>query len=195
MAYSLVKYVHLLGAILMGGGLVAVWMADLRSRQLVELVPFAEAVRNIAVCYDGLVVPGSLMLLSSGAWLIVQSYGGLAFLDMPWLAGMVGLFLLEFIEGNTVTRLYFLRIRRLTRHALSQGHFIPELARERAKTVPSFTHFLDLPILALIVALGALKPDSWTLFLAGAVVAVTIASLLTFWISRLYPWGRAPGDE
>jgi hypothetical protein len=51
--YGLLKFFHLVGAVLMGGGLIGVWMADLRSRQLHELKPFSEAVRNIAVFYDG----------------------------------------------------------------------------------------------------------------------------------------------
>lgn len=190
MTYNLLRFAHILGAILMGAGLVAVWMADLRSRQVRDLTAFAEAVRNIAVCYDGLVVPGALLLLASGSWLIGQYYGGLASLGVPWLAGMVVLFLAEFIEGNTVTRLYFMRLRRITREALAQGHFTPELERERGKSLPSFTHFLDLPVLTLIVALGALKPDSWTLFIAGSILALAVASALNTWIPRLYPWGN-----
>jgi len=189
--YNLLKFLHLLGAILMGAGLVAVWMADLRSRQLRELLPFAEAVRNIAVCYDGLVVPGALLLLASGVWMITNFYGGWAFLDIPWLAGMVVLFLAEFIEGNTITRLYFMRLRRMTQRALAEGRFTPELEHERGKLVPSFTHFLDLPALTLIIALGALKPGSWTLFIAGSALAVVIASTLTVLIPRLYPWSAS----
>jgi len=189
MTYNLLKFLHLLGAILMGAGLIGVWMADLRSRQLRELGQFAEAVRNIAVFYDGLVVPGALALLASGSWMIVEFYGGWAFLGMPWLAGMVVLFLIEFIEGNTVTRLYFLRLRRMTRDAMEQGGFTPELERERGKLVPTFTHYLDLPVLTLIVALGALRPNSWTLFIVGAVVSVAVGIALTLWIPRLYPWG------
>ena len=68
MDYSLLKLFHIVGAVLIGGGLIGVWMADLRSRQLRELKPFSEAVRNIAVFYDGLVVPGALLLLISGTW-------------------------------------------------------------------------------------------------------------------------------
>jgi Predicted integral membrane protein (DUF2269) len=117
-------------------------------------------------------------------------YGGWAFLDTPWLAGMVILFLAEFIEGNTVTRLYFMRLLRMTRRALEEGDFTCELQEERGKLVPSFTHFLDLPALTLIIALGALKPESWTLFAAGSGVAVAIASVLTYWIPRMYPWGK-----
>ncbi len=189
MTYNLLKFFHILGAILMGAGLVVVWLADMRSRQLRELSTFAEAVRTIAVCYDGLVVPGSLLLLVSGAWMIAQYYGGLNFLQVPWLAGMVALFLAEFIEGNTVTRLYFVRLLRLTRQSLQVGRFISELEHERGKLVPSFTHFLDLPALTLIIALGTLKPDTWLLWWVGVITALAISSLLTYWIPRMYPWG------
>ena len=99
----------------MGAGLIGVWYADLRSRQVRDLALFGEHVRQVAVFYDGLVVPGALLLLGSGTWLIVTVYGGWAFLRMPWLSGMVALFAFEFIEGNTLTRRYFMRLRRLTR--------------------------------------------------------------------------------
>ena len=41
---------------------------------------FAEAVRTIAVLYDGLVVPGALLLVGSGTWLIVTAFGDGRFL-------------------------------------------------------------------------------------------------------------------
>ncbi len=189
MEYSLLKFFHILGAVLIGSGLIGVWMADLRSRQLRELKLFSEAIRNIAVSYDGLVVPGAVLLLTSGAWMIVKFYGGWSFLQLPWLAGMVGLFVFEFIEGNTITRLYFMRLRRLTRSALDAGHVTPELQRARSELTPTFTHFLDLPMLFLIIALGATQPTTWTLFLTGSFAAIALATLLTLVIPRLYPWG------
>jgi uncharacterized membrane protein len=191
MTYLLLKFVHLLGAILMGAGLIGVWMSDLRSRQLRELNALAEAVRNIAVFYDGLVVPGALLLLASGTWMIIEFYGGWNFVQVPWLLGMVVLFAFEFVEGNTVTRLYFMRLRRITREALQAGAITPELEKVRGEGIPTFTHFLDLPILFLIVALGAIRPMSWTLFIVGTVVAVVIATALTLYIPKLYPWGEA----
>jgi uncharacterized membrane protein len=130
---ALLKLIHIIGLVLIGAGLVGVFFADLRSRQSRELPLFAEAVRNIAVFYDGLVVPGALLLLGSGTWLIVEVYGGWDFVRLPWLAGMVALFAFEFIEGNTVTRLYFMRLRRLTRAALAQGRFTPEVEAARAR--------------------------------------------------------------
>ena len=58
MSYPILRFVHLLGLVLIGAGLIGVWYADLRSRQARNLPLFAEAVRQIAVFYDGLVVPG-----------------------------------------------------------------------------------------------------------------------------------------
>jgi len=189
MEYLILKYLHILGAVLMGAGLIGVWLADLRSRQHSDLIRFSEAVRYIAVFYDGVVVPGALVLLVSGTWFIVEYFGGWQFVETPWLAGMVLLFALEFVEGNTVTRLYFMKLRRLTQGALSQGGFTEELEKERGKLVPSFTHYLDLPVLFLIIALGAIKPSTWDVFIYGSLVAVVIASFFTVLIPRLYPWG------
>jgi uncharacterized membrane protein len=188
MTYDLLKLAHIIGAVLIGGGLIGVWLTDLRSRQSHELVRFSESVRNIAVFYDGVVVPGAILLLVSGTWLIVEFFGGWSFISTPWLAGMVFLFAFEFIEGNTVTRLYFMRLRRLTQEALQVGAFTPELKKARAENVPTFTHFLDLPMLFLIVTLGVLKPSNWGLFAVGSLVALAIATALTIFIPRLYPW-------
>jgi uncharacterized membrane protein len=188
MKYSLLRYAHLVGLMLIGGGLIGVWMSDLRSRKVRDLALFGEAIRNIAVFYDGLVVPGALILLMSGAWMTAEVWGGWQFLQHPWLAGMVVLFVLEFVEGNTVTRLYFMRLRRLTNEALRQGSVTPELTRARQEKVPTFTHFLDVPLLLLIVSLGALRPSTWTQFIGGAIAAVLVAMMLTLWIPRLYPW-------
>ena len=188
MTYAVLKLAHIIGAILIGAGLIGVWLCDMRSRQSRELVRFAEAVRNIAVFYDGVVVPGAILLLASGTWMIVEFFGGWGFLGIPWLAGMVFLFVFEFAEGNTVTRLYFMRLRRLTQEALSVGSFTPELEKARAENVPTFTHFLDLPMLFLIVSLGALKPDTWTLFFVGSLVALAVATALTIVVPRIYQW-------
>jgi uncharacterized membrane protein len=191
--YLVLKFVHLFGLTVMGAGLIGVWYADLRSRQVRELPLFAEAVRSIAVLYDGLVVPGALLLLGSGTWLIVTVYGGWAFLGIAWLAGMVALFAFELIEGNTITRVYFMRLRRVTREALKQGTVTAELEEIRRQHVPTFTHFLDIPILFVIVALGAIRPNTWALFAIGTTLALAAAAILTFVIPRLYP--LALGEE
>jgi uncharacterized membrane protein len=187
--FLLLRFAHLIGLMLMSGGLIGVFVADMRSRQVRDVKLFAQAVTFIAVFYDGLVVPGALLLLASGTWLIVSYYRGWEFLNVPWLAGMVLLFVLEFVEGNTITRLYFMRLRRLARVGVTEGRVTPELAGARAEQLASFTHFLDIPILLVIVSLGALRPGDWTQFVIGIVIAVAAASLLNYSIPRLYPWG------
>ena len=191
-AYAWLRFAHLLGLMLMAAGLIGVFVADMRSRQIRDLRLFGQAVSFVAVFYDGLVVPGALLLLASGTWLIIAYYDGWGFLGVPWLAGMVALFAFEFIEGNTITRLYFLRLRRLTRRAVAEGRVTPELARARREQLASFTHFLDLPILLVIVSLGALRPDDWTQFAVGTAAAVAVATALNYFVPRLYPWG---GEE
>ncbi len=186
--FLLLRFAHLVGMMLISAGLIGVFVADMRSRQSRELTLFAQAVLLIGVFYDGLVVPGALLLLASGAWLIVAYHGGWDFLQVPWLAGMVFLFLFEFVEGNTITRRYFIRLRRLTRAAQAEGRVTPELSRARAEQLASFTHFLDIPILMVIVSLGALRPSDWTQFTIGAAIAIAAASLLNYVIPRLYPW-------
>lgn len=195
MSYSILRFVHLLGMTLIAAGLIGVWYEDLRSRQIRDLQLFAETVRQIAVFYDGIVVPGALLLLGSGIWLIVTVYGGWAFLDMPWLTGMVVLFAFEFIEGNTITRLYFMRLRRMTMAAADRGTITPELQKARHEHVPTFTHFLDLPILFMIIALGAMRPNTWTMFWIGTTVAVVIATTLTLLIPRMYPFEIGPRPQ
>ena len=188
MTYELLRFVHVAGFGLIAAGLFGVFVSDLRSRQLTDLPLFAEAVRNIAVFYDGLVVPGALLLLGSGTWLIAEFYAGWTFLDVPWLVGMVLLFAIEFIEGNTITRTYFMRLRRLTREAVASGRVTPELARARGERVPTFTHFLDIPLLLVIVSLGVLRPNNWTVFTIGVIAALVVATVLSVLLPRLYPW-------
>jgi uncharacterized membrane protein len=187
--FLLLRFAHLIGLMLMSAGLIGVFVADMRSRQVHDVKLFSQAVTFIAVFYDGLVVPGALLLLASGVWLIISYYGGWDFLNVPWLVGMVVLFVLEFLEGNTITRLYFMRLRRLARAALAEERVTPELALARAEQLASFTHFLDIPILLVIVSLGALRPSDWTQFVIGVVIAVAAASVLNYFIPRLYPWG------
>jgi uncharacterized membrane protein len=188
MTYSFLRFAHLVGLMLMGAGLIGVWLSDLRSRKVHDLVRFAEAIRNVAVFYDGVVVPGALILFFSGVWMTADVWGGWGFTQHPWLVGMILLFVIEFVEGNTITRLYFMRLHRLTNNALAQGAVTPELTRARQEHLPTFTHFLDIPMLMVIVSLGAIRPTTWTQFIIGIVCALLIATALTISIPRLYPW-------
>lgn len=68
-----------------------------------------------------------------------------------------------------------------------------ELEEARRHHLPTFTHFLDLPILFVIVALGAARPNTWTLFVVATVLAVGAATILTLVIPRMYPFSVDPG--
>jgi len=189
MTYEILRLLHIIGAIVIGAGLIGVWLSDLRSRQVPDLPRFGEAIRNVRVFYYGLVFPGAVALLVSGTWLIVNAYGGWSFdfLQVPWLAGMVLLFAFEFIEGNTITRLYFSKLHRLALEAERTGRVSPALERARSETLPTFTHFLYLPLFLVIVSLGATRPSTWSLFAVGTTVATLVASALTVILPRLYP--------
>ena len=60
--YLLLRFAHLIGLMLMSAGLIGVFVADMRSRQIRDVKLFAQAVTFIGVFYDGLVVPGALLL-------------------------------------------------------------------------------------------------------------------------------------
>ena len=55
--YVLLRFAHLIGLMLMSAGLIGVFVADMRSRQVRDVKLLAQAVMFIAVFYDGLVVP------------------------------------------------------------------------------------------------------------------------------------------
>jgi hypothetical protein len=49
---------HVIGAVIMGAGLIGVWLSDLRGREARDLARFSKTVRNIGVFYNGLVFGG-----------------------------------------------------------------------------------------------------------------------------------------
>jgi uncharacterized membrane protein len=100
--YTLLKLAHVVGAVLIGGGLIGVWVSDLRSRQIRDLPRFSEAARHAGV--------------------------------------------------------------------------------------PTFTHFLDLPLFLVIVSLGVVRPTSWALFVSGTAVSLFIAAVLSIAVPRMYKW-------
>ena len=111
--YPLLRLLHFIGFIFLGGGLLAVFVSEWRGYRTGEPTVFAEAARYTAIFYDALVLPGAILIWVSGPLLVLQL--GLGMFDAPWLVAMWGVFLFEFIEGNTVTRIQFRRTLRLSR--------------------------------------------------------------------------------
>jgi hypothetical protein len=173
--YLLLRLGHVAGFILLGGGLAAVFLADWRGRWTTDVHAFAEAARFTALFYDGLVVPGALLIAASGLGLVFEL--GLGFFEAPWLVGMWGLFVFEFVEGNTITRLVYRRTVRQAQQALAGAGATTAFASQ--SLVGRLTHFLDLPLFAVIVYCGVVRPESWANVGIAIAIAVTLAVLLT----------------
>lgn len=175
--YLLFKLGHILGFILVGGGLLGVFVCQLRSQRSKDLVRFADAAQYTAIFYDLLVLPGAFLVSLSGLFLIEEL--GLGFFAQPWLAAMWGLFLFEFVEGNTITRLEYHRTLRLSLEALDKGS-LGDCELSEAKTLLGrFTHFLDLPLFTAIVYCGVIRPDTWWHVSTVIAIALILALILT----------------
>ena len=98
---------------------------------------------------------------------------------------MWGLFLFEFIEGNTVTRVQFRRTLKVSR-SLAEDEPLTDEIRGRARTfIGRLAHFLDLPLFCVIVYCGVARPGSW-LEVGGAIgVAIAAALALMYAVPRL----------
>lgn len=177
MTYPILKLLHMVGYILIGAGLVSVFIADSRFHQTRNVRIMAEACRYVAIFYDGVVFPGAILAGVSGVILTLNLNFG--FFEFPWLTGMWVLFAFEFVEGNTITRIHFRRTLRLSRAALREGGISAELEEEMRRKLPRFTHYLDLPLFLVIVSLGGLRLPTWDHFVLGTLLALVVAIALT----------------
>lgn len=181
--YLLLRFVHVAGAILLGGGLLAVFVSEWRAMRVRDLARFAEAAWYTSSFYDALVLPGALLAAASG--LVMALELGLGLLSEPWLVGMWGLFVFEFIEGNTVTRVQFRRARRLSAQAEAEGRPL-EPARVAARTVlGQVAHFLDLPLFGVMIWCGMIRPDRWSDLVLALGVGIATAAALSVVVPRL----------
>jgi uncharacterized membrane protein len=181
--YSFLRLMHFLGFILLGGGLLAVFVSEWRAYRTDKVELFAEAAFYTATFYDALVTPGAALMILSGPLLIQQL--GLGWFDHPWLAGMWGLFLFEFIEGNTVTRRQFRRTLRLSRMMAAEEAFSEQRRNEARTRLGQIAHFLDLPLFTAIIYFGVMRPDEWRQVIVAIAVAILAALSLTFSAPRL----------
>ena len=180
----LLRFGHFAGFILLGSGLVAVFLSELRAYRTEEPELFAEAAWYTAMFYDALAVPGALLLAASGTLLVLEFGYGL--FELPWLTAMWMLFVFEFVEGNTVTRIQFRRTLRRSREAVAAGGGLtPELRDEARTPLGQIAHFLDVPLFLVIVWCGVMRPDGWLPIGAAVALAVSVAIVLTLTVPRL----------
>ncbi len=182
--YLLLKFAHILGFILLGGGLLAVWVSEFQAYRTNEIGVFAESSRYTAIFYDFLVIPGAIITATSGFFLVQNL--GLGFFEEPWLITMWGLFLFEFIEGNTITRIQFRKTLRSSKKAFESGKTLTEEVRENARTlINQIVHFLDLPMTMVIVYCGTVRPDNWTTIFTAIAIALVATALMVILVPRL----------
>ncbi len=182
--YSLLKFAHIIGFILLGGGLLAVFISEFEAYHTREMKAFVEAARYTARFYDSLVIPGAIIVAISGYFLLDKL--GLGFFDAPWIIGMWGLFLFEFVEGNTITRLQFRKTLGLSLKAQVESKALTEAVRHEARTLLNqIVHFLDLPMFAVIVYCGTVRPDTWDEFFTVFTLALVVTALLVIFVPRL----------
>jgi len=181
--YQLLRFFHVIGFIFLGGGLLAVFVSEWRGYGATRPVVFAEAAYYTAIFYDVMVLPGAFLMLTTGPLLIWKL--GLSYFEAPWLTGMWGLFLFEFIEGNTVTRVQFRRTLKISR-SLPEDKPLTDEIRGRARTfIGRLAHFLDVPLFTVIVYFGMARPDSWLNVGSAMGIAIAAALLLMFVAPRL----------
>jgi uncharacterized membrane protein len=181
--YLLLRFFHFTGFIFLGGGLLAVFVSEWRGYSATRSVVLAESAFYTAILYDFMAVPGALMMLITGPLLIWKL--GYNYFDAPWLTGMWGLFLFEFIEGNTLTRVQFRRTLRVSR-SLPEHQPLTEQTRREARTfIGRLAHFLDLPLFSVIIYCGVARPDNWLEVGRAIAIAIAAALALTVFVPRL----------
>ncbi len=182
--YILLKFGHIIGFTLLGGGLLAVWVSEYQGYRTNDLQEFVESSRYTAIFYDFLVIPGALSVGVTGFFLVKEL--GIGFFEEPWLIGMWGLFVFEFIEGNTLTRIQFRRTLRRSKRASEEEDVLTEEIRDEARSlINQIVHFLDIPILIVIIYCGTVRPDSWTYVLSAIAIALCVTALLVISVPRL----------
>ncbi|CAH0349213.1 DUF2269 family protein [Sphingobium sp. CECT 9361] len=192
--YEILKFLHVLAFIGLGSGLIGIFLMELQARKATSFQAMADTIAGLLAFYYRLTVPSSMLTLVSGFSLIFGFYGW-GFLEMPWLAGMMVLFLFEFLEGHIIMKLHYVRIRDAVAEARKTNEATKALDDELAAGVTNVTHFLDVPNFMLIVALGVLRPASWTFFYAGIAVVIAVTAFATYYIPSRFPWkGRYAND-
>ncbi len=188
--FTVLKLLHVLSIITLGAGLLGVVVSDLRARKAKSFELMVDSIDAMLMFYYRLVVPGSLGILLSG-FSMVFGYYGMSALQLPWLTGMLVLFVFEFFEGHLIMKLHYVKLRQAVDRAREVGASVPELERELRARLTLATHFLDVPNFTLIVILGMVRPLDWTLFTVGVVVVAVVTAWLTWYVPRRHPWREA----
>ncbi|WP_372660017.1 DUF2269 family protein [Hydrogenophaga sp.] len=186
-SFVLLKLLHVLAFITLGSGLIGVVVSDLRARRAADFPLLVDSIEAMLGFYYRLVVPGSMLILLSG-FSMVFGYYGWSFMEIPWLAGMMVLFVFEFFEGHLIMKFHYLKLKQGILAAKQANAPVPELEHELRARLTLATHFLDVPNFTLIVVLGIVRPTDWTLFSYGLVLVVAVTTWMAVVIPKRHPW-------
>lgn len=184
MSYGMLVTAHLLGAAALGVAILTLWWNDRRIARAGDCGTLADAGRRAQAIVQRLLLPGVLLLTSSGVWLLARYYGGWSFVRLPWLAAMAALFVFQSVWANTVTRRHAQRLGRLLASRHASDRLTPELDQVRRAPLARFGQQLEPLLFALIVALGLWRPMDWATVAAGAAAAVLLAAALAAYSAR-----------
>lgn len=176
MSHQVLLAAHLLGAAALGAAIVALWWNDRRVARAGDCGTLADAGRRAQAIVQRLLLPGVLLLASSGVWLVMRYYGGWNFVRLPWLAAMAALFVFQSVWANTVTRRHGQRLGRLLAGRCATDRLTPELEQARRAPLARFGQPLEPLLFALIVAFGLVRPMDWATVAAGVAAAVLLAA-------------------
>jgi Predicted integral membrane protein (DUF2269) len=193
-SYTVLKLLHVFAFITLGAGLVGVLVTDLRARMSTRFDLLVESIETMLMFYYRVVMPGSLLILLSGFSMVFGHYGIKA-LEIPWLAGMMVLFVFEFFEGHLIMKFHYLKLAQGVQRAKQAGGPVPELDKELRARLTLATHFLDVPNFALIVTLGIVRPTDWTLFYVGIALVIGITAWMAIVVPRRFPWLKTPSPH
>jgi Predicted integral membrane protein (DUF2269) len=188
-SHAVLRLLHVLSFVILGAGLIGVLVCDLRARRATTFASMVDAIEALLAFYGRVAVVGSLGVLLSGFSMVFAFYGWTA-LQLPWLAGMMVLFVFEFLEGHLIMKLHYVKLQRAVARARTVGHNVPELEQELRARLTTAAHFLDVPNLALIIALGVVRPMDWRFFAFGLAVVAGVTAWMTYAIPRRHPWHR-----
>lgn len=184
MSYVPLLAAHLLGALLLGTAVVALWIVDARIRRARDCGTIARAGRRAGWVGQRVLMPGVLLLALTGAWLVAGYYDGWSFVRIPWLAGMAAIFVFQSAWARAVTHPRAARMRQLLAGTHDADPVTPALERARREPLARFGQQLEPALFALAVALGLLRPMDWAVVAIGCIAAAALAAALAFYAAR-----------
>lgn len=177
MTHGMLVAAHVVAAVMLGIAIAGLWLVDGKARRTTDLSTFQRMLRRMAAIEQRLLMPSVITLLASGVWLVAGTWGFWSVVYVPWLAGMVALYVFQAVWANAVTRPQAARLERLAAEAQLAGAITPALHVARLGFVASFGRHVEPLAYLLIMALGAFRPMSWTGVLAGVAAAGVAAGV------------------